>query len=71
MKKIITLLALASLTASIFALPNLLKKEQFGADAIEKLNFDLSWENLVVKETYDTTGIDVEIYCNHKNYLQN
>ena len=68
MKKIITLLALASLTASIFALPNLLKKEQFGADAIEKLNFDLSWENLVVKETYDTTGIDVEIYCNHKNY---
>lgn len=68
MKKLLTLILLSSLTAGLFALPNLLKKEDFGASAIENLEFDLSWEDLVVKETYDATGIEVEIYCNYKKY---
>ena len=68
MKKLLTFILFTSLTAGIFALPNLFKKEQFGANAIDNLNIDLSWEELVVKETYDATGIDVEIYCNYKNY---
>ena len=53
MKKLISVIILASLTAGLFALPNLLKKEEFGAAAIDNLDFDLSWEDLVVKETYD------------------
>ena len=68
MKKIVTLILLASLTAGAFALPNLLKKEQFGAGAIEDLNIDLAWENLEIKESYDTSSIDVEIYCNYKKF---
>ena len=50
MKKHISVIILASLTAGLFALPNLLKKEEFGAAAIDNLDFDLSWEDLVVKE---------------------
>jgi DUF4097 and DUF4098 domain-containing protein YvlB len=67
-KLIITLILLASLTAGLFALPNLLKKEQFGANAIDNIDIDLSWEDIVVKETYDNSGIDVEIYSNYKKY---
>ena len=66
MKRIITALLLASLTAGVFALPNLLKKEQFGANAIDNINAELSWENIKVKETYDSTSIEVETYCNSK-----
>ena len=68
MKKLISVIILASLTAGLFALPNLLKKEEFGAAAIDNLDFDLSWEDLVVKETYDATEIEVELYCNYKKY---
>lgn len=68
MKKIITAMLIASLSAGLFALPNLLKKEQFGATAIDSLAFDLSSEELQVKETYDTTSIEVEIYCNYKKH---
>ena len=66
MKKIISVFLFASLTASIFALPNLLKKDQFGADAIENIEIDLSSEEIKIEETYDVTSIDVEIYCNYK-----
>ena len=69
MKKFITAILLASLTAGVFALPNLLKKEEFGANAIDNLAFDLSSENLKIKETYDTSSIEVEIYCNYKKYI--
>jgi DUF4097 and DUF4098 domain-containing protein YvlB len=69
MKKLITTILLACLTASIFALPNLLKKEQFGADAINCLEFNLSSEDLKIEETYDVTSIDVEIYCNYKKII--
>ena len=68
MKKLISAILLATLTAGLFALPNLLKKEQFGASAIENLYVDLSWEDVTIKETYDVTSIEVEVYCNHKNY---
>ena len=68
MKKIITAMLIASLSAGLFALPNLLKKEQFGANAIDSLAFDLSSEELQVKETYDATSIEVEIYCNYKKH---
>ena len=66
MKKIITAILFASLTAGLFALPNLLKKEQFGAKAIDSLAIDLSSEELQGKETYDSSSIEVEIYCNYK-----
>jgi len=69
MKKLITTILLASLTASIFALPNLLKKEQFGAEAINNLDIILSAEDLKIEETYDATCIDVEIYCNYKKII--
>ena len=69
MKKLLTAILLASLTAGVFALPNLLKKEEFGANAIDNLAFDLSSENLKIKETYDTSSIEVEIYCNYKKYI--
>ena len=68
MKKIITAMLIASLTAGLFALPNLLKKEEFGANAIDALSIDLSSEELQIKETYDTTSIEVEIYCNYKKH---
>ncbi len=68
MKKLISVILLTFITFAAFALPNLLKKEQYGADAIENLSVDFSSEDLIVKETYDTTSIEVEIYCNYKKY---
>ncbi len=68
MKKLISVILLTFITFGAFALPNLLKKEQYGADAIENLAVDFSSEDLIVKETYDTTSIEVEIYCNYKKY---
>ena len=68
MKKLISAILLAFLAVGAFALPNLLQKEQFGAAAIDNLEVDLAWEDITIKETYDTTAIDVEIYCNHKKY---
>ena len=68
MKKILTFILLASLTAGVFALPNLLKKEQFGANSIDNLEIDLSSEDIDFKETYDSSAIEVEIYCNNKKY---
>lgn len=68
MKKLITAILLASITAGAFALPNLLKKEEFGANAIDELSFDLTSEKICVQETNDDTSIEVEIYCNYKKY---
>ena len=68
MKKLVTGILLASLAAGLFALPNLIKKEDFGADSIDKLVIDLSWEEVVIKETYDTSSIEVETYCNYKKH---
>ena len=68
MKKLITLIIFISLTTGLFALPNLLKKEDFGANAIDNIEVNLSWENIIVKETYDNSAIEVEIYSNYKKY---
>ena len=68
MKKLFTAILLASLAAGVFALPNLIKEEEFGASAIDNLDFDLSWESIQIKETHDTTSIEVETYCNYKKY---
>ena len=68
MKKLITAIILATLTASVFALPNLLNKEEFGASAVENLDIALSWENIIIKETLDSSAIEVETYCNYKKY---
>ena len=68
MKKLITTFFLTLFAASVFALPNLLSKEQYGADAIDNLTVKLSYEELQIKETLDSTSIDVEIYCNYKKY---
>ena len=69
MKKIITVFILASLTACMFALPNLISKEQFSANSIKNLAVKISSEDVQIKETYDTSNIDVEIYCNYKKYI--
>ena len=68
MKKLITAILFTFITISAFALPNLLKKEEFGANAIDNLEVSLSWEDIRIKETYDTSSIEVEIYCNYKKY---
>ncbi len=68
MKKLITLIIFISLTTGLFALPNLLKKEDFGANAIDNIEVNLSWENIIVKDTYDNSAIEVEIYSNYKKY---
>ena len=68
MKKLISFILLISLAAGVFALPNLLKKESYGASAIAGLSIELSAEDLQIKETYDTSSIEVEIYCNYKKY---
>ena len=69
MKKLFATMIFASLTAGVFALPNLIKKEQYGANALSNLDFILTSEDLIIKETYDTTSIEVEIYCNYKKYI--
>lgn len=68
MKKIFSAILLAFLAAGAFAKPNLLEKTQFGAAAIDDLSITLSSEELEIKETYDTTSIEVEIYCNNKKF---
>ena len=68
MKKLISAVILTTLTFAAFATPNLLKKEQFGAGAISNLEFNMAWEDLEIKETMDSSSIDVEIYCNYKKY---
>ena len=68
MKKIITSILLASLAFGAFALPNLLNKEQFNADSINNISVSLAWENIILKETYDNSSIEVETYCNFKKY---
>ena len=68
MKKLISAIILVSLTAGVFAHPNLLKKEQFGASAIDTITADLSSETIEIKETFDTSSIEVEIYCNYKKH---
>jgi len=68
MKKFLSTILLISLTACVFAGPNLLNKEQYGANSITDLSFELSSEDLEIKETYDTSSIEVEIYCNYKKY---
>lgn len=69
MKRLIAILFLTSLAAGVFALPNLLKKEEFGANAIENLDFSLTMENLKIEETLDSSIIEVEIYCNYKKFI--
>ena len=68
MKKIIIACILASLTACMFALPNLISKDQFSAASIKNIEVKVSSEDVQFKETYDASNIDVEIYCNYKKY---
>lgn len=65
MKKLIIGTLLLSLASSIFALPNLLDKQEVTESSIKNLNFGLAWENLEIQETYGNT-IDVEIYSNNR-----
>lgn len=68
MKKIITFFILASLTACMFALPNLISKDQFSVNTIKNLEVKVSSEDVQIKETYDTSNIEVEVYCNYRKY---
>ena len=68
MKKIITIICLTLLSFGAFALPNLLSKEEYGAAALDNLDVSLSSENIIIKETSDTSSIEVEIYCNYKRF---
>ena len=65
MKKLIIGTLLLSLASSVFALPNLLDKQEVTESSIKNLNFGLAWENLEIQETYGNT-IDVEIYSNNR-----
>ena len=65
MKKLIIGTLLLSLASSVFALPNLLDKQEVAESSIKNLNFGLAWENLEIQETYGNT-IDVEIYSNNR-----
>ena len=68
MKKIFTAILLALLAAGAFAKPNLYEKTEFGASAIDEISITLSSEDLEIKETYDTSSIVVEVYCNNKKF---
>ena len=65
MKKMIIGTLLVSLASSVFALPNLLDKQEVAESSIKNLDFGLAWENLEIQETYGNT-IDVEIYSNNR-----
>lgn len=65
MKKLIIGTLLLSLASSVFALPNLLDKQEVTESSIKNLNFGLAWENLEIQETYGNS-IDVEIYSNNR-----
>ncbi len=65
MKKLIIGTLLVSLATSLFALPNLLDKQEVSEASIKNLNFGLAWENLEIQETYGNT-IDIEIYSNNR-----
>ncbi|MBP5519809.1 MAG: DUF4097 family beta strand repeat protein [Treponema sp.] len=67
MKKSILVSLLFLVAAQIFAIPNLLDKKDYRSTSIKELDFDLAWETLELKETYENT-IDVEIYCNNKKF---
>ena len=67
MKKLIIGTLLVSFATSLFALPNLLEKKEVTASSIKNLNFNLSWEDLEIQETYSNT-IDIEIYSNNNKY---
>ena len=67
MKKLILATLLVSLAASAFALPNLLEKKEVNASSIKNLDFNLSWENLEIQETYGSS-IEIEIYCNDSDF---
>lgn len=68
MKKLLSILILASLATGVFALPNLLSKEDYGANSINNLDIRLSSEDIIIKETNDSSSIEVEVYCNYKKY---
>ena len=68
MKKSFIAILFIFITARVFALPNLLSKEQYEVSAIKNLEVDLSSDDLIIKETSETSSIDVEIYCNFKKF---
>ena len=67
MKKTLICSILSIFAFGLFAAPNFLEKKDFDHSSIKNLDFDLSWENLEVKETFDT-NITIEVYCNDKRY---
>lgn len=70
MKKHLFSLGLTLLSAATaFALPSLLQTKDFKASSISNLDFNMSWENLEVKEQTSGSNITIEIYCNKKKYI--
>lgn len=67
MKKILAFALVLSITAGLFAIPNLLSKNEFDAAAIKNLDFELAWEDLEIKETFDSS-LSIEVYCNYRKF---
>lgn len=53
--------------ARMFALPPLLGDTSYKASSVDNLDFNMSWENLQIKNGSGDT-ITVEVYCNKKKY---
>lgn len=69
MKKSLLFLSLFSITmTSAFSLPDLLSRDLFKVNQIDKIEFDLSWENIDIQECDEAENILVEIYCNKEKY---
>ena len=69
MKKQLLTLGVTLLAATnLFALPPLLNKSDYKASSISNLDFNMSWENLQIKEARSDNTILVEVYCNKRKY---
>ena len=68
MKKQLLTFSLSLLAAAkMFALPPLLGDTSYKASSVENLDFNMSWENLQIKNGPSDT-ITVEVYCDKKKF---
>ena len=68
MKKTLLTFSLSLFAAAhMFALPPLLGNTSYKASSVDNLDFNMSWENLQIKNSPDD-NIKIEIYCNKKKY---
>ena len=69
MKKSILTLGLGLLAATnLFSLPSVLGKTDYKSSAVSHLDFNLSWENLIIQKTNSSSNVLVEVYCNKRRF---